>query len=205
LARWHELPSRDLVVTCEKLLKRDIFGLEKYLRPGAPGATWELSCSDELRSVVGAVNAFTRVHGVDETLRGVLCRLTTALVESALARLPSSLPGGSPSRLGSIQVPPPHELSVSVACDGERAGVSVNDSFGVLTAERALDDWSACIRNNSAHTVSRTHPLSDVCHGVINLCPSLRTEVMGLLETRGGFRERVSRGMSFNLFLTDRP
>src|SRR5690349_11754805 len=60
--------DRDLAITSAKLASGDLFGVEKYLAPGAAIAERAIACDADRRHAIGAVCAWAEVVGARRPL-----------------------------------------------------------------------------------------------------------------------------------------
>jgi hypothetical protein len=101
---------------------------------------------------------------------------------------------------------------VTLASDGVRLAASILDHYGSLSPpmllERVGQDLRKPFRDVKQDSGGAGLGLAFVFDAltdlVINLQPSKRTEMIGILPCAGNFRDFASRSKSFNLFVDDR-
>lgn len=217
LARRHREWARphDLVVTLQKLLRRDIFGLDKYFSQwGIEPVSMTVRNTADKRDVLARAHEYTadlRIHPrfvpqfltvVDESISNAL--YNGPCDEQGVPRF-AHLP-----RQSTVSLSNDEQITVTLRCDGTRIGVSVVDPFGSLTRDTIFDHLSKCFRRGRDQIdfdlggagIGLYVCFESLSHFVINLSAKQRTEVIGLIDVRGKYLDYVSGGKSFNVFET---
>ncbi len=205
------IPARDLIVTAQKILRQDIFGLDKYFGWGLETNSTRIHRSEDRNAVVDQTVGFANTLDIHPRLVENIATVVEELITNALYNAPvdaagrprfAHLPRTAPVELGDDE-----EVIVSVCCDGHTFGVSVADSFGAMTGEGGLAylaDSSRQEAQQSSNTGGAGLGLfmifDSLNHMAINICPNKKTEVIGLIDVRGNYRDFVHRGKSFNVF-----
>ena len=216
LARKHRrewTPPNDLVVTLQKLLRRDIFGLEKYFprSVGEPISMTVRSTTDK-RDVIGRAHDYAAELGVHPRLVPQFLTVVDESISNALYNGPLD-ERGAPRfahlpRQTVVSLNDDEQVVVALRCDGSRLGVSVIDPFGSLTRATIFDHLSKCFRRGRDQIdfdpggagIGLYVCFESLSHFVINICAGKRTEVIGLIDVRGTYLDYVSEGKSFNVF-----
>jgi hypothetical protein len=216
LARNGDVNADDLVVTVQKICRSDIFGLEKYFPNSTPVAI-DVTCSAEKLAVVEQAEAFATAAGIHPRLVTQFCAVADELVTNAVYNAPCDASGKSRfahlSRADDVTLEGDERILVKFCSDGRRLGISAEDPFGSLTSERLLDYLSKCFQVGKGQVERKAggaglgfyHIFDAVSHLVANLSPGKRTEIIGLIETRGSYRAFVQGIKSFNLFVGCHP
>jgi CheY-like chemotaxis protein len=132
--------ERELMVTCQKVITRDIFGIEKYV------GAWGVQMHATTMKAIADKATFSKEF--EEYLIGLDCPaavipdiLTVAeeLIINAMVHAPHD-ENGQPryEHLGpkpGLQLRPNEYVSVAYGCDGQRLMLSVTDNFGRLSKE----------------------------------------------------------------------
>ncbi|RYG65777.1 hypothetical protein EON77_18135 [bacterium] len=100
---------------------------------------------------------------------------------------------------------------MTLCCDGRRLGVAVRDPFGSLRADTVLDYLTRCFRRGPDQIDAKEggaglglyFTFEALSHFVINVSPGRATEMIGLLDVSGTFKDFARRGKSFNMFVTE--
>ncbi len=186
------LDPAELVVTCEKILRRDIFGLDKYLAGfGIERARRVIKHAGERDGLVAQLTEAVRALGAGRRVVESVSLVADELFTNAVYNAPRDA-GGLPryahvSRREKIALEAGEYVHLEFGSDGRTFGLSVSDAFGALAPE--------VLRGAIQRCVSRHDPIEQkaggagiglyaaLCHAdqlVFNLAPGQRTEVIGL-------------------------
>jgi hypothetical protein len=212
LATNGELAAIDFIVTLQKITRGDIFGIEKYFSWGAEPQRIAVRRSTEKQAVIQQATDFAQTLRVHPPLVERFLTVVDELVTNAFYNAPIDAHGKRKfsgfSRSNPVELEGDQRIDVSFCCDGLRLGVSVADPFGSLQPDGALKYLARCLHGKTAE-VSREgggaglgfYIMFDaVTHLVINVAPGARTEVLGVIDVQGTFRDFVAAGKSFNIF-----
>jgi hypothetical protein len=212
-ARDGVVEAKDLIVTVQKILRRDVFGLGKYFGWGVEFTMDRLHASEERNAVVDRTVAFASSLDIHPRLVENIATALEELVTNALYDAPTDAEGQPRfthlPRTAPITLDPGEEILVQVCCDGETFGISVTDPFGSLTTERSLTHLVRSFHVKQQPTDTKKGgaglglfmTFDSLNHMVVNICRNTRTEVIGLIDVRGNYRDFVHRGKAFNIFL----
>ena len=215
LACDEDIDTWDMLVTLRKLLRRDIFGIEKYFAWGVEPQVMPLRSSAEKGTLVDAAQAFAESIGVDPRLTSHFCTVADEFFTNAIYNAPVDEKGNSRyghlPREDEVTLAPNEAAEVKFSCDGYRLGISITDPFGSLSPERLLFYLSKCFRKEADQLDDKMggaglglyYVFECLSHFVVNIQPGVRTEMIGLIDVRGSFRDFARRGKSFNLFVAD--
>ncbi|MBI3181172.1 MAG: hypothetical protein HYZ28_03410 [Myxococcales bacterium] len=208
------LDERELLVTCQKVILRDIFGLEKYV--GSWGVVVHRRILKSLSEKPGLLDEFEGyLTDLDCPSTVVPDIITTAeeLVLNAVVHAPRT-PEGQPKyeHIGpdpKLVLQPNEYVEVSYACDGQRLMINVADNFGTLNKDKIYSYVSKAYGAEKLEAEQKVSGaglgLSMAFYGihqlVFNVQESRRTEAMAgwylRVNTASEFRQ-VSK--SLNLF-----
>lgn len=213
LAHDNEVAQTDLAVTVTKILRRDIFGLDKYFPCGVEPSVKRIRASEQCEATVEAATALATRLGVHPRLVENIATVLDELITNALYNAPVDA-SGAPRfahlpRTTPVELEPDEEIVVTVCSNGDYFGLSVSDPFGAMTKEQSLDYLAKCLRHEDEAPSHRKGgaglglymTFDALNHLVLNIAPGVRTEVLGLIDIRGNYRDFVNRGKSFNIFL----
>ena len=182
----------ELVVTCEKILRRDIFGLDKYLAGfGIERPSRVIMHAAERDGLVAQLTEAVRALGAGRRVVESVSLVADELFTNAVYNAPRD-PDGVPryahvNRREKIALEPGEYVHFEFGSDGRTFGLSISDGFGALAPE--------VLRGAIQRCVSRHDPIEQkaggagiglyaaLCHAdqlVFNLAPGQRTEVIGL-------------------------
>ncbi|HKE19677.1 MAG TPA: hypothetical protein VKB80_32595 [Kofleriaceae bacterium] len=182
----------ELVVTCEKILRRDVFGLSKYLA----GFGIERHCrvverAGERDGLVGELTEAARALGGGRRVVESVSLVADELFTNAVYNAPRDGDGkpryAHVNRREKIVLEPSEYVRVEFGSDGRTFGMAVTDSFGALVP--------SSLRGSIERCIARQDPIENkpggagiglyaaLCHAdhlVFNLDPGRRTEVIAL-------------------------
>lgn len=203
----------ELIVTMQKILKDDIFGLEKYFPWGVPERKRTIRSSEERHEIVEEAEAYARDLKVPPRLCERFCTVVDELTTNALFDAPVDEEGNRlyahMSRSQEVKMEPGKEAVVKLCCDAYHLGVSVEDQFGALDADECVGHLVRCFRKAEARMNEKQggaglglyFSFDAMSHMVVNLAKGRRTEVIGLIDVQGTYRDFASRIKSFNSFV----
>jgi hypothetical protein len=215
----HQPDESELVVTSEKLLSGDIFGLQKYLAWGAKRHERIIAGYADKRSALLDVAAHAKEVGARRPVIAKIESVSDELLMNALYDAPAIREGVSrKSRIDKSndgEIPSDEAALLCYASDGRYFAVSVQDNYGELHKEAILDHLSrarAAKGQPKPHTAPGTGGaglglymiLSSVTRFIANIEPGRRTEVICLFDLRQSGREANSVAQSLHIFETDR-
>lgn len=208
-------PPSDLVVTLQKLLRPDIFGLDKYFpRWGIEPISMTVRCSADKSDVLARAHDYAADLGIHPRLVPQFLTVVDESISNALYNGPCDERGmprfAHLPRQNTVSLDEGEQIQVTLRCDGARLGVSVVDPFGTLTRNTIFDHLSKCFRRGRDQIdfdpggagIGLYVCFESLSHFVINIAAGKRTEVIGLLDVRGTYLDYVSEGKSFNVFET---
>ena len=210
-----ELDVDGLIVTCQKILRRDIFGLEKYFVWGVPTRTARINKSAEKDALLAQMQEYASQLGIPQRLANLFETVVDEFVTNALYNSPVDADGkyryASTSRTQRIELEPDEVINLKVCCDARRLGVSISDPFGSLTRTTIIEYLAKCFRRGDGQVDNKAggaglgfyQILDALSHFVINIKPGSTTEMIGLIDISGTYKDFVTKGKSFNIFVVD--
>jgi anti-sigma regulatory factor (Ser/Thr protein kinase) len=211
------LDEHELMVTCHKLIRRDLFGIDKYLSfVGARIHEAAITSANDRDVLVERLSAFARSLEVGDELEQRIANITDELVTNAVYNAPR-LPDGRPKYahvdLREKIVLEPHEHGMlQWGCDGRYLAVSVSDRFGSLRGETVASYLSKCFRRGDDQIDTKAGgaglglymAFNSTTQLVVNVQVGQRTEVIALFYIRSESRGFKRSGRSLNVFIDDR-
>jgi hypothetical protein len=209
------LDPDELIVTSAKMLRRDLFGLDKYLMWGVEPYRVEIRDSRLKADYVHQVAEYARQLGCNERVTEMVETVTDELITNAIYNAPRDRDGNAKyakmSRRESV-VLEDHEVAVlEFACDGNHIAVSQSDPFGALTHDTIVTYLNRCL-------IKGPQQISDASGGagiglyrvfqslskfIINIDPGKRTEVISLIDLRLSMKQFRSLPKSFHIFIAE--
>jgi CheY-like chemotaxis protein len=214
LANPMPLMAEELTVTALKLLRGDIFGLEKYMSWGVEARTYELDHTDQRTEVVDDLARAIRELGLGPRVASMARLTADELLSNAIYNAPVDSNGvhyrageqRDASRLIELRERP----RLRYSCDARYLAVEVSDNFGSLRSSTILQHLVKATNRSGIDRIDFDAPgagmgiaLAYSCstHLIFNLEPSERTEVIGLFDVRFKPAERGNGISSFNVFV----
>lgn len=209
------LDPDELIVTSSKMLRRDIFGLDKYLMWGVEPYRLEITESRFKMDYVHRVADYARRLGCNERIVEMVETVVDELITNAIYNAPRDREGNAKYAKMSRREPvvlEPHEVgTLEFACDGNHIAVSQSDPFGALTHDTIVSYLNRCL-------VKGPQQISDASGGagiglyrvfqslskfIINIEPGVRTEVISLIDLRLSMKQFRQLPKSFHIFVSD--
>lgn len=203
----------DLLVTVQKIRRRDIFGLEKYFMWGVEPRCLRVRSSVEKNDTLGTITEYAESIGIPPRLRMAIRTVADELLTNAVYNAPVAADGAprfaSLPRTTSVTLDPGEEIEVRYCCDGRRFGLSITDPFGSLHPSQVQDYLAKGFRGGDGQVSEGSggaglgffQVLDSLSHFVVDLDQGKRTEMIGLLDVSGGYRTLAGCGKSFNIFV----
>lgn len=206
----------ELVATCEKILRRDCFGLDKYMS----GYGIELSHQVIVRAlerdtVIERLTGVVRALGGGRRLIDAVALVADELVTNAIYNAPRGADGqpryASRSRRDKVTLEPTEYVRLDYGSDGRAFGIAVTDNFGGLTPETIRCGMERCLTADNqieqklgGAGLGIYTSLGNVNQLVVNVDQGVKTEVIALwdLERRGRGTGAASPG-SLHVFASN--
>ena len=209
------LEPDELIITAEKLMRQDLFGLQKYLLWGVEPFCLQITESRFKLDYIRQVADYASLLGCNQRTLEMIENVADELVTNAIYNAPRT-PDGEPkyaklSRRESV-VLEEHEVGqLQFACDGAYIAIAQIDPFGSLTRDTVVSYLNRCL-------VKGPDQLSDASGGagiglfrvfqslskfIINIQPGTKTEVITLIDLRLSMRRFRQAAKSFHIFITD--
>ena len=208
-----QVNSDDLLATVQKMLRGDIFGMEKYFRWAVERTPYQLTRSGQKPELIAFAEDYARARQVHPLLVNAFLTVVDELVSNAFYDAPVDDQGrhlyADWSRRREVVLQPGQEIAVTFCCDGKRLGVSVVDPFGSLRPGDVQRYLAKCARGGTDQVnqgdggagLGLYQVFEGLSHFVANIEPRRRTEVIGLLDLRDRYRDFVTQAKSLNIFV----
>lgn len=225
MARWpalrHVIAKRDnpldvqeLTVSIAKLLRGDLFGLDKYLGWGAQRHQVAVRDSRSKGRYVREVSALARRLGCAERVVELVETVVDELCTNAIFNAPRDA-NGQPryahlNRREAVTLEAPEAAELTYASDDRYFGVALRDAFGALARQTVVAYLDRCIRQipdrqpgAGGAGMGLFRAYRAVSKLVFNIRPGGRTEVIGLIDLRQSFREFKRQPRSLHFFIEE--
>lgn len=212
VARTDPLDTGELLVTCEKILRGDIFGMEKYLGWGIEPEAALIRCSDDREHVLERLRRYLDGLCLPSRFAELACSVADELLMNAVYNAPVDGQGkrlyAQRSRSEPVVLGAGQEAIFRYACDGRLLALSMRDPFGSLERDVVFAHLARGLQRGSDQISAKAggaglgfyYIFSSVSHFVINLAPGRATEMIGLLDVSGPFKAFAARPRSINFF-----
>ncbi|MFT3699385.1 MAG: hypothetical protein QM831_39925 [Kofleriaceae bacterium] len=206
----HPMPllAEELLATAQKLLRRECFGLDKYMAWGAELRGYQLEDAIERDAVVSAIASDVTQVGLPDRIGSLVSVIADELLANALYAAPID-DAGKRFRVDEPRDKPRtladrDQVSLRWATDGRYLAIEVRDHYGSIDP--------TAIKTRLAKTKSATADggmglqLAYACSNqlVVNLAKAKLTEVIALLDIRYKPTE-LARSASFHAFEGEVP
>jgi CheY-like chemotaxis protein len=212
------LEPDELIITAEKLLRGELFGLQKYLLWGIEPYRVEIRDSRRKPEYVQEVATYAETLGCNERVIDLVETVVDELVTNAIYNAPRTADGqpkyAQLSRREPVTLDDDEVGQLEFACDGDYIAIAQIDRFGALTPATVVSYLSRWFAHRPEHIVSEAsggagiglfRVFQSLSKLVINIDPGRRTEVICLLDLRLTMKRFRQAAKSFHIFVTDRP
>lgn len=209
------LEPDELIITAEKLLRQDLFGLHKYLLWGIEPFEVEIRDSQRKLDYVQEVSAYAQSLGCNERVIELVETVVDELVTNAIYHAPRT-PTGEPkyarqSRREPVVLADDEVGRLEFACDGDYIAIAQIDPFGSLTQETVVSYLNRCLVHgpgpleaSGGAGIGLYRVFQSLSKFIINIDPGHRTEVICLLDLRLSMKRFRQAAKSFHIFIQDR-
>jgi len=215
----HVLAARDgvfdcleLVTTVEKILRRDVFGAEKYVHAfGVELNTRELRGAADRDDLVSMIVDYVASLGAGREVSAAMGSVADELATNAVYNAPRG-EGGEPryahlDRREKIELDPWEYATIQFGCDGRNFIVSVSDEFGALSVDRVRSRLRDCLKRpdqieqKAGGAGIGLYTVFQHCNQLVfNLSPGRRTEVVAIANISVRMKGIRQGGHSLHVF-----
>ena len=204
----HQMPilAEELVITAQKLIRHDLFGVEKYLLWGTQLHETTLTRGSQRAEVVAHLATQVRSLGQSSRVGSMAMLVADELLSNAVHNAPRDADGRhyrkDLARSEEIELDERHRVRLRWGCDARYLAIEVTDGFGSLDRDTIL---AALARNDVRESgggagmgIALAYRSCD--HLVFNLAPGTRSEIIALIDVRYPPTERAPAS-SYNVFV----
>lgn len=203
----------ELRVTVQKILRKDIFGIDKYLAPATPIKELIVKGSSDREAFNTMVMNFAEENRLGQYMAKLVFGITEELLMNAIYDAPVA--GGRHHygelpRTTSVELRPNEYSTLYFGCDGSVFGISVADPFGALTRPKLFQYLKKVLRRTDSSNLIDTKKggaglglfkILYSSHSLIcNVTPGQRTEVMALIDIQHQVRDFSKMARSVHYF-----
>jgi hypothetical protein len=206
--------AEELVVTIQKILRGDLFGLEKYMTWGVEPHRRLVHGTADRGPAIDAVGEFASRLGLRSRFAALAKTVADEMLTNGLFDAPVDAEGhrifASTSRTADFVLPEGHALVLQYACDGRAFAISVADDFGSLSGEKVFSYLARCFRREEDQVERKLGGagiglylvFESARTFVINLRPGRQTEMIAMFDVRNSVRDVTLDTRSFHLFVS---
>jgi hypothetical protein len=204
----------ELIVTCQKLFSRDIFGIEKYLPTwGIKVHAHDIGSSEDKQAAIAGLESFLDRIDCWGAIKSSVMLVADELLMNAIFNAPRDANGkpkyADAERNTKIILEPPERIELRYACDGRNVALSVKDRFGSLDRGVIVKYLRRCFANGPAEMEQKKAGaglglymvFNSITQLTFNIHCGVATEVIAAFYVRSGARAFKQSGRSLNIFL----
>lgn len=203
----------ELRVTVQKILRQDIFGLDKYLAPATTVRQLTVTGSACREDYNTSVMRFAEENRLGQYMAKLVFGITEELLMNAIYDAPVA--GGRHHygdlpRTETVKLEPDEYSRLSFGCDGHVFGVGVSDPFGALTRQKLFEYLKKVLRRADSANLIDTKKggaglgLFKILYSshtlICNVRPQKQTEVMALIDIQNQVRDFSKMPRSVHYF-----
>lgn len=204
----HPMPvlAEELTITAHKLIRRDLFGAEKYLLWGTELHEMVITRASQRSHLVEHVAESVRAWGQSARVASMAMLVTDELVSNAVHNAPVDAAGvhyrKELARDGELELDDRHQVRLRWGCDARYLAIEATDRFGSLDRDTVLHSLAKhdVRETGSGAGMGIALAYRSCDHLVFNLAPGKRTEIIALVDVRHPPSERLPAS-SFNVFV----
>jgi DNA-binding response OmpR family regulator len=204
----HAMPvlADELTITVQKLIRRDLFGAEKYLLWGTHLHEVTLERASQRHAVVGELGEQVKARGQAARVASMAMLVADELISNAVHNAPVDADGvhyrRDLARDQELPLDARHRVRLRWGCDARYLAIEVRDPFGSLSRDTILASLAKdAVRETGSGAgmgVALAYRSSD--HLVFNIHPGTCTEIIALIDVRNPPTERAGAS-SYNIFV----
>ncbi len=199
IAKNGGIREEELLITMNKLLTGDYFGVKQYLTHGTAVVERQLLEQPNRASALTELCTFLEESSVSRRFTELARTAADELLMNALGRAGAS---GDESK-------EPNPVAFNYACDGRYLAISVTDGYGSLTGERLFSFLRRCFimdeyqipKDTTGAGLGLYVAFRSADQFIVNIAKGSRTEVICLIDIRGHLKDFEKRSKSFHLFV----
>src|SRR5262245_55751934 len=211
------LEPEELIITAEKLLRQDLFGLNKYLLWGVEPYCVTIVESALKPDYIHEVASYAAALGCNERTVELVETIVDELVTNAIYNAPRTADGqpkyAKRSRRDPVVLEPGEVAELQFACDGDYIAIAQIDPFGALTQETVVSYLNRCLVRGPEQFSDATggagiglfRVFQSLSKFIVTIDPGRKTEVISLIDLRLSMKRFRQAAKSFHIFVADTP
>lgn len=213
VAKTQDFSPEELIITVGKIIRNDIFGIEKYLCYGATPVTYEVTSSLQKQPLLESMSQYAGTIGINKRIISAVAAVADEFLMNAIYNAPINSnnvrPYAALSRTVPVELRENEKCFFSFASDGAQFMISVRDQFGSLTPEKIRSYLARCFamgndqieQKNGGAGMGFYFIVENLNKLIINISPRRGTEFIGIIDISGTYRDYVEKFKSFHIFV----
>lgn len=213
IARNEQILEEEMIITVEKLLRKDIFGMKKYFTWGVDFEEHQVTKSSQKQELVATLAQYVETLKCDSRFVHVAEVIADEMIMNALYDAPVGKDGkplfAHLPRTQKVEIEKP--ALFQFGCDGRYLGISCVDPFGALKAQTVVQYLRKCFAQDEYQIDQKKGGagvgfymiFQSISQLVINIEEGKKTEIIGLIDIRTKYKDAKSKSKSLNIFLAD--
>ena len=213
VAKTSDFAPEELIITVGKIIRNDIFGIEKYLCYGATPVAYEVTSSLQKDPLLNALSEYAANIGINKRIISAVAGVADELLMNAIYNAPIYANGVRPyarrPRTVPVELQPMETCFFSFASDGSQFIISVRDRFGSLTPEKIRGYLARCFAMGADQIEQKQGGagmgfyfiMENLNKLIVNISPGRGTEFIGIIDISGSYRDYVEQYKSFHIFV----
>lgn len=208
--RYFELNS-----TLQKLIRNDVFGVQKYLGAAPIASTFKIKGTNDRDGIIKELKDFCELHKLGGSLPRRVSSIAEELMMNAIYDAPVA--GGrmryAEMRDRAYELEPEEYGQLEIAYDSKILAVSVTDPFGAFARDKFFSYVKKVLQRGEIKDLIDTKKggaglgifkiLYDSTSLILNVCPGVKTEVIALLDCTEKIQDFDRLGRSIHYFKSE--
>lgn len=209
------LEPDELIITAQKLLRQDLFGLDKYLLWGVEPYCVTIRDSRLKQDYISEVAEYATSLGCNYRTVELIETIVDECVTNAIYNAPRTKEGkpkyAKLSRRESVVLEDDEVGELQFACDGDYIAIAQIDPFGSLTQDTIISYLNRCLikgpeqfsENTGGAGIGLYRVFQSLSKFIVNIDPGKKTEVISLIDLRLSMKRFRQAAKSFHIFVKD--
>jgi CheY-like chemotaxis protein len=209
------LEPEELIITAEKLLRKDLFGLQKYLLWGVEPYCVKIKDSRLKQDYINEVAIYAQSLGCNERTIELIETIVDEVVTNAIYNAPRAEDGTAKyakmSRRDHVVLDDDEVAELQFACDGDYIAIAQIDPFGSLTQDTVVSYLNRCLARgpdqfseaSGGAGIGLFRVFQSLSKFIVNIDPGKKTEVIALIDLRLSMKRFRQAAKSFHIFVAE--
>jgi len=209
------LEPDELIITAQKLLRQDLFGLDKYLLWGVEPYCVTIKDSRCKQDYINEVAEYATTLGCNYRTVEMIETIVDEVVTNAIYNAPRTKDGepkyAKLSRREAVVLDDDEVGELQFACDGDYIAIAQIDPFGSLTQDTIISYLNRCLikgpeqfsENTGGAGIGLFRVFQSLSKFIVNIDPGNKTEVIALIDLRLSMKRFRQAAKSFHIFVKD--